>query len=522
MKKNTENLFIRADSTNTIGTGHVMRCIALAQAWQEHDGKVTFLSHCESDKIKQRILNEGFEFLPIKMPHPDPSDLKNVLNYLTAIRNPQSAIRNWIVLDGYHFTPDYQKAIRKNDYKLLVIDDMAHLDYYHADILVNQNINAPDLNYSCDKNTIQLLGCDYVMLRREFLEYKNCKREIPEKAKKILVTLGGADPDNVTLKVIETLKLLNDPDLEVKVVVGPSNPHLKKLQSAIRNPCPVKRETCLTGAQFVIHILQNVTDMPSLMARADMAITAGGTTCCEIAFMGLPYIILVLAENQKRVAEKLDEHGAAINLGWYEVVASDMIAKAFQEMVLEKEVRAKMSSCGRKIVDGIGGKRILMSMMVGKLTLRPVQEQDCKLIWKWANDPDVRAASFSSEYISWNDHFRWFNSKFNDPFCLYYIAMNEREIPVGQVRFEKNEKETIISISVDNKYRGSGYGSMIIKLASKQFFRVSDDQVVHAYIKKNNETSRHAFVEAGFKSAGTANICGKPAIHLRLQKNSLA
>jgi spore coat polysaccharide biosynthesis predicted glycosyltransferase SpsG len=194
-----QNLIIRADADAHMGTGHIMRCIALAQAWQERGGDVTFLSHCDSEALRKRVIDEGFDFIPIEKPHPDSYDLGHTLKILEQFKIQNSKFKTWFVIDGYHFTPHYQKAIRENGYKLLVIDDMAHLDHYHADILLNQNIHASSLHYSCDRDTVKLMGCEYVLLRKEFLKYKDCKREIPEKAKKILVTMGGADPDNVTL-----------------------------------------------------------------------------------------------------------------------------------------------------------------------------------------------------------------------------------------------------------------------------------------------------------------------------------
>ncbi len=329
-----------------------MRCIALAQAWQDWGGNVTFLSHCESEALRQRILNEGFEFIAIKEPHPDPGDLTFVLNELSAISHQPSAASPWLVLDGYHFTPDYQKTIRDCGYRLLVIDDMAHLDHYHVDILVNQNINAPDLNYSCDKNTIQLLGCDYVMLRREFLEYRNWKREIPEKARKILVTLGGGDPDNVTLKVIEALKLLNDPDLEVKVVVGPSNQHMSSLKKAFHL------------SPFTFHLLPNaVSSMPSLMAWADMAITAGGSTCWELAFTGVPFLSIILADNQEDISSGLDEAGVAVNFGWCRDLSSEKLRSYLVDLIDDQVARRKQSSMGRQLVDGMGAGRVIESIL---------------------------------------------------------------------------------------------------------------------------------------------------------------
>ena len=158
-----KNLLIRADADTHIGIGHVMRCIALAQAWQHQGGDVTFLSHCHSDRLRQWIIDEGFELISIEKPHPDTSDLSFTLNKL-------STDSLWLVLDGYYFTPDYQKAIRENGYKLLVIDDMAHLDHYHADILLNQNIHSSSLPYSCTRDTVKLFNSQYVLLRREFLK----------------------------------------------------------------------------------------------------------------------------------------------------------------------------------------------------------------------------------------------------------------------------------------------------------------------------------------------------------------
>ena len=298
------SLIIRADSTTQIGTGHVMRCLALAQAWQENDGQVVFLSHCESQALQNRIIDEGFHLFPIENPHPHPDDLEKTLGIFSSIRNPKSEIRSWIVLDGYHFTPDYQKAIREKGYRLLVIDDMAHLDHYYPDIVLNQNIHADNLDYKCEPNTRLLVGTKYVLLRREFLKWKGRKRDIPEKAKKLLVTMGGSDPDNLTLKVIEGIKLLSDPTLEVKVIIGPDNSHRNTLKNALlHTPCPM---CCV----------ENATNMPELMAWADVGVAAAGSTAWELAFMGLPSVFLVLSENQKPVAEGLDAANVAINIGW--------------------------------------------------------------------------------------------------------------------------------------------------------------------------------------------------------------
>ena len=134
---NPNHLLIRADASSTIGTGHIMRCLALAQGWQRRGGKAKFLSCCDSNRLQRRIINEGFDFNHIENPYPDPSDLKTTLKILQKTQRENSLLFTrhssltslWLVLDGYHFDSTYQKLIREEGFNLLVIDDMAHQSF---------------------------------------------------------------------------------------------------------------------------------------------------------------------------------------------------------------------------------------------------------------------------------------------------------------------------------------------------------------------------------------------------------
>jgi UDP-2,4-diacetamido-2,4,6-trideoxy-beta-L-altropyranose hydrolase len=354
-KEQNKALFFRADATTRIGTGHIMRCIAFAQAWQDQGREVTFLTHCESEPLRQRILAEGFDLVPIDYSHPNPSDLEQTLVAVTNRTNKTKPTNStkppWLVLDGYHFSPDYQKAIRDASIPLLIIDDMNHLPQYHADILLNQNINAPDLQYHCDPDTTLLLGTRYVLLRKEFLKYNDFKRQIPEKGKRILVTMGGADPDNVTLKVIEGIKLLNDATLDVKIIIGPSNPNAKIIHnSMLHAPCSMLS-------------IFDAPDMPDLMAWADVAITAAGSTCWELAFMGVPMLTLALADNQQGIAEGLGVASVACNLGFSNLLSRDAIMKMLLDLANDGERLVKISANAKHLIDGRGAIRVTDQMM---------------------------------------------------------------------------------------------------------------------------------------------------------------
>jgi UDP-2,4-diacetamido-2,4,6-trideoxy-beta-L-altropyranose hydrolase len=338
------NLVVRTDANVKIGTGHLMRCLALAQAWQAEGGHAVCLSHCESEALRQRVEEANITFIPLDKPHPDSSDFQRTISILRKLQ------ADWLVLDGYHFDPAYQQAIRAAGYRLLVIDDIAHWPEYHADVLLNQNINAGQLAYMCDPDTTLLLGTRYALLRREFLEWRGWQREISGVARKVLVALGGNDPDNVTIKVIQALQQVNVPGLEAKIVVGPVNPNLDTLLRAIQN------------SNGNLQLLTTVTNMPELMAWADMAVSAGGSTCWELAFMGVPSILLVLAENQNRIAEGLDQAGIVINLGWFDRISESEIAGSLTNLLSEREWRHRMSQLGQQLADGCGARRVIEAL----------------------------------------------------------------------------------------------------------------------------------------------------------------
>ena len=337
----SNKIFIRADSTLQMGTGHIMRCIAFGQWGKSQGDQIIFLSRCQSDQLRQRIVDEGFELIPISAPHPDPSDLEKTIAVLAA-----DGLQHWIIVDGYHFSAQYQKTIRDTGHKLLMIDDMVNHASYHANILLNQSIHAPGLEYHVDPDTIQLLGSRYVLLRQEFLKRRDVKKKVPDMATCILVTLEGADSDNVTLKVVQALNLLKQSRLRVKIIVGPANPYINSLQ----------RE--LDKSAFQYELLSSVSDMTRCMAWADMAVSAAGATCWELCYMGVPFLTVILSENQAPIAAGLEKEGIAINMGWHQdMTASDLADRIFELMDNTSKRRA-MKDAAQKLIDGQGPQRI--------------------------------------------------------------------------------------------------------------------------------------------------------------------
>jgi UDP-2,4-diacetamido-2,4,6-trideoxy-beta-L-altropyranose hydrolase len=338
-------LLFRVDASTQIGTGHVMRCLALAQAWQDMGRQAIFVMATQVPALESRLRSEN---ISIEHSFAIPGSVEDAKETIRLAHQVES---NWVVLDGYHFDSEYQRILKKSGLKLLFIDDCGYAKHYYADIVLNQNICADETLYiHREPYTQLLLGTHYALLRREFWQWRGWQRETHPVARKILVTLGGSDPENVTLKVIQALQQVRIEGLEAIVVVGGSNPHYEQLETAVQT------------SPFPISLKRNAIDMPELMAWADVAIAAGGSTNWELAFMGLPSIVIVLADNQREIVDRLDKIGIVINLGWHKDVKVLEIAEAISSVAIETELQARMTELSKKLVDGEGSKRVLSNL----------------------------------------------------------------------------------------------------------------------------------------------------------------
>lgn len=499
-------LLIRADASTAIGTGHVMRCLALAQAWQRQGGSVLFVMAEVPAPLQARLQSEGMAVQSLSVVPGSDQDA------IATAALAQEAGSRWVVVDGYQFGATYQQQLKQTGVSVLFLDDYGHAALYTADLVLNQNLTAHPAWYEPrSTHTRLLLGTQYVLLRQEFWPWRHWQRSLAPVARKILVTLGGSDPDNVTLKVIYALKLLNIPDLDVVVVVGGSNPHWEMLQATVQD------------CSFPIRLARNVQNMPDLLAAADLAIAAGGTTTWELAFLGLPSLLLMLAENQRAIAEKLDQSGIAINLGWHDQTAVATIAAAIHQLLPDLETRRKMSQLGQQQVDGWGSLRIVSILSGQSIILRAVESADARQLWVWANDPETRQASFSTDSIPWEAHCNWLSRKLQDPHCHFWIALNLDGQPIGQVRFDQTgEQEAVISVSLDRQYQGMGYGRQIIEQAVDQLFRQTSLTTVRALIKLDNQASIRAFEKAGFAQVGQEVVQGQVAwCYVKVQQSTI-
>ncbi|MBP0001026.1 MAG: UDP-2,4-diacetamido-2,4,6-trideoxy-beta-L-altropyranose hydrolase [Cyanobacteria bacterium SID2] len=489
---------IRADASARMGTGHIMRCLALAQALQADRGQPVFAVAISTPAIEKRLTSEGMQVIPLKVRPGSPEDSRETAALTRRLK------ARWVVVDGYHFQDEYQRILKQSQLRLLWIDDLASTRHYYADFVLNQNISADERWYrNREPYTQLLLGTRYTLLRREFWLWRGRQRAVPPTARRLLVTLGGSDPDNVTLKVLRALGHLNIEALEVTVVVGGSNPHYNSLKAAA------------SSLRFPVNWQWNASNMPELMAKADMAIAAGGSTCWELAFMGLPSILLILADNQRAMATGLAAAGCAVNLGWHEEVTETEIATTVARLSRSRSDRSRMMGVGQQLVDGKGAHTVVRHLEASSIQLRPVREDDCDILWQWANDPLVRAVSFCSEPIPRTDHVRWLATKLSDRNCIFYLVLDANSVPIGQIRYEMTgDRHATISASIAAPFRGRGYGRQAICLGCQTLFQASAVEAIDAYIKPSNLASIQVFLKSGFENRGETIVRSQPALHL--------
>jgi UDP-2,4-diacetamido-2,4,6-trideoxy-beta-L-altropyranose hydrolase len=338
-------LLVRSDASAEIGSGHVMRCIALAQAWQTSGGRVIF-ALARGMELEGRIIAEGSEVVKIDA---EPGTAEDAAQTAVILSRSRAC---WRVVDGYHFPSDYHKHLRDAAGHLLLMDNGESALPYDCDLVVNPDCDASRSRYGgANKRTTFLLGPRYAPLRREFLESVSDRPEIRETAKRILISFGGGDQNDVTLQVIDALNGIRNLELDLTVVVGASYLYQQGLKAALKESPHRTRLLC------------NVKNIPELMMAADLAVTAGGGTCYELAFMKVPMFLIVMAHNHEQLAQRLGASAAAYNAGWFSSLSKSALAESLRDVICDQALPMRVVENGARMVDGRGANRIVETML---------------------------------------------------------------------------------------------------------------------------------------------------------------
>ena len=336
---------IRTDASHIIGTGHVMRCLTLAQTLQNKGAEVQFICRKHKGNLIDKICSTGFHTFELELT--DEKEVDNKLAYTswlgaTQQKDVDECINilkdkktDWLIVDHYSLDEYWQKSLKPYYKKLMVIDDLADRQF-DCDILLNQNLGSTKEQYKnrVPKSCELLLGCEYALLRPEFSKLRGQaleKRKKTKEIKNILISMGGGEN-----KIIYDILKQLDSRFNVVVVLGKNFLFNKKVQSYV------------DGKN--IKIIMETDNMAKLMLDADLAIGAGGSTSWERCCLGLPTIVFMIADNQREVVKNLEQLGA--------VIVAENLKEDLQLIMRDIDLWKRMSNKAQEICDGLGVHRI--------------------------------------------------------------------------------------------------------------------------------------------------------------------
>jgi len=335
-----ELLLIRADANSEIGVGHVMRCLGLAQNWQKREGQVLFILNESNPAIQQRLAQENIKTLVLNLPSGSPEDAVQTARLI------QQYQAKAILVDGYQFKEKWFQIIKKTSAKIALWTDFPQDNFLPVDLILNQNPHAQAAEYKKLSPQARILnGLNYLVLREEFLNNHRARKKREQGVKKILITMGGGDYSNDTLKILNALACLKLTDLEISVIVGYNNKNKEEIiQEAKHHPS--------------IQVISPQQDFASFTFDYDLAITGAGATLWELAYLGLPSLGLVVAENQVPLARLADQLGISINLGWNKDFTADNFNTHLKNLIDRPDLLKEMSQKGLDLIDGQGVIRV--------------------------------------------------------------------------------------------------------------------------------------------------------------------
>ncbi|TAM86201.1 UDP-2,4-diacetamido-2,4,6-trideoxy-beta-L-altropyranose hydrolase [bacterium] len=352
-------LFIRADSSLQIGTGHIMRCLTVATALRHHGFEPVFICRTLPGDVTSLVERRGFDVR--RLPPPAAGDASSD-NDASLTRSAIGGETGWLIVDHYALDARWERDVRPHVEGIVAIDDLA--DRPHAcDALLDQGLYADAaIRYQAlvGPATRLWLGPAFALLRDEFMHVGRNVRARDGQVRRLLISLGGSDPAGFTAMTLEAVRAVNGFQAAVDVVVPPSNPHRARIVALAAGA----RDVTVHG------YVERISD---LMSAADLAVGAAGMTAWERCAMGLPTVLLVLAKNQENVAAGVAQAGAAWNLGDAGSVTRERVGSAIAHAVDAPDEVRRMSVAALALMRGAGTswRTSFLALMHGEAAYDP-------------------------------------------------------------------------------------------------------------------------------------------------------
>jgi len=358
----------RVDASTRIGAGHLMRCLSLAEALNEKNIQTSFICREHRGNLIAFMREKAFSVIALPAPKYHDMIFNDDYEALLGVRQIEDAMQtimalngegpDWLVVDHYALDANWEKMLRQFSNGLMVIDDLANR-LHDCDVLLDQNYSVDGENRyrSLVPEFCQIfLGPQFALLGKDFRILRQQKIAKPNQLKKLLIFFTSGNDQGETLKAMQGVALFGKAE-QVDVVVGKENPDIVLIQ-----------EMCaLRGWGYHCQI----DYMAKLIANADLAIGAGGSSNWERCALGVPALVVVLAENQASIAHALNSANVVVNLGWNTKLAAQDYANAINGISIK--LLKMMSKNAFQMVDGMGAERIINILSNDKIQLNKIK-----------------------------------------------------------------------------------------------------------------------------------------------------
>lgn len=480
---------IRTDASSFIGTGHVMRCKTLADELRGRGAEVQFVCREYPGNLIPQLREAGYATSALSASPSIPATKNgngddDVLLQLTqAVDASQTlevlgdAMPDWLIVDNYGLDATWERLLRPKVGRIFVIDDLANR-VHDCDMLLDQNAyEDQDSRYDgkIPPACTGLFGPRYALLRPEFQVAKHQNKRQQRPIQRVLVTFGGADSTNETRTVLEVLAEPGFSSLEVDVVIGPG--HREKNEIAAQ---------CSFHTGWRLH--NGTKEMATLMARADIAIGAGGITTWERIYLGLPAFVKVVAQNQAEALNYLARLGQ-VKI-WRDAgeladlltahLASGLALPPFDIHFGTNDIAERIFPCTQ---------------------LMPFGVRHVRRTYKWLSAPQLRETFLFTAPPTVKGHCRYWRSEFDSPtqlvFAVHFRGQHVGNCGLKYIVPEESRAELWIYLG-GSAERGRGVGEAALRLLEEEAKKIIPHGKLYLHVGKNNGAAIALYRKNGF------------------------
>jgi len=495
-------IIFRADASLQIGTGHVMRCLTLAEELKNKGAEVGFICRDLPGNLTSFIRSKKYDvyLLPAVNESSDSSgENKSKYSEWLGVSSECDAAEtrskllsigcvDWLIVDHYALDEDWEMIQRDAVGNIFVIDDLA--DRAHdCNLLLDQNFYAEMEDRYVNlipAECKQLLGPKYTLLRKEFRDVRSQMQKRQSEVSRIFIFFGGVDATNMTSKVLDVITNIELDAINFDVVIGSANPHREYIE-----------RLCLKNKNITLHI--QVNNMAQLMSEADLCIGSGGTVTWERCCLGLPAMAFSVAENQKLLLQDSAKAGL-VYAPDVDAPSSDEIRYHLKALLQNPYLRELIGQTGLNTIDGRGAVRLANILIKPEIELRQAALSDMEKIYTWRNDVSVRRYSHSQAEIDFAQHQLWFEKIIKDSDKPVLIASIQDE-DLGVVRFDINDRQAEVSIYLLADMQEKGFGLVLLSAGEKWLIKYRQNiENITAEILPENTASRKLFELSGYRA----------------------